>query len=320
MAVYIYKRNLSQNDIDKYSQERRLVPFESMNVLDNNYIHKIQERFCELGFGYMIGNINGCFNSKLYGTIMSFQKQAQSSFRRYIDFTNNKVSTKDIKISFSGKINGEFDEDTSKEMDIWLREGYINSCESPLIQIGKTWARRNIVKAVHNISNELASHKGIFPYTSFACFRHPAGAYGMPGRKNKSLHCTGLAIDLDEWRGAQSEKYDFFYIEKNDDWNWRVFTYSTSPEVPIKNINAWYFNWKSNCFEKKEVSKRLIDITYLFDKYGLKGIKCLKGWESSYYRSEWWHFQKKQTSDWYSEMQKIGFTPEYLDYMGYDKN
>jgi len=317
MSVYIHQRDFQLNDVDQTSRERHFVPIEKMNILDRNYIHKIQERFHELGFGYMVGNINGCFNVKLYGTIMAFQQQASLPLRRRKDFVNGHCFLDEVQISFSGCINGIFDSETAIEIDLWLRKGYINSCEKLLVQVGKTWIREDIATAIYRIKEFLLSKEGLFPDFLFACFRHPAGFLEIPGRKKKSLHCTGLAIDLDEWRGSQSQEDDFFFIERTCDESWVVYVQSRSFEISEVNILAWYFDWKSCCFYTKEVKERLINLSLLMDKEGLKPISALSGWEDVYYLSEWWHFQVNQCRDWFIEMQTIGFSREYLEFLGY---
>ena len=62
MAVYRFTKQLERFDTDKTTKERHLTDKNTLNILDRNYLHKIQERFHELGYGYMVGNINGCFN------------------------------------------------------------------------------------------------------------------------------------------------------------------------------------------------------------------------------------------------------------------
>ncbi len=316
MSVYIYQKSLQLDDVDQSSQVRHLVPVERMNVLDRNYIHKIQERFYELGFGYMVGNINGCFNTKLYGTLMAFQQQAKFPLRRKKDFVCGQCSLEEVSVSFYGSSNGVFDLETSKEMDLWLRKGYVNSCEEPLIQIGKTWAREEVFRAVSSVRDAIISNEGVFPELSFACFRHPAGALEMPGRKKESLHCTGLALDLDEWRGAQSQEDDFFFIERIDE-KWTVYARSRSIHVPEICIRAWYFDKQSQRFYEKEVRERLIDVSSLMRDNGLEPINAIDGWEKSYYLSEWWHFQINQNDDWFTGMKAIGFSREYLEFLGY---
>jgi hypothetical protein len=248
---------------------------------------------------------------------MTFQQQAKFSLRRKKDFVSGECLLEEVSVSFFGAANGVFDLETSKEMDLWLRKGYVNSCEKPLIQVGKTWAREDVVRAVSRVRDIVIGNEGIFPELSFACFRHPAGALEMPGRKKESLHCTGLAIDLDEWRGAQSQEDDFFFIERIDDGKWTVYARSRSLKIPEVSIQAWYFDKQSQSFYTKEFRERLIDISSLMLNTGLEPINAIAGWEKSYYLSEWWHFQVNQDNDWFTEMQTIGFSREYLEFLGY---
>jgi hypothetical protein len=317
MSVYIYQRDLQLYDVDPSSQVRHSVPVEFMSTLDRNYIHKVQERFHELGFGYMVGNINGCFNTKLYGTILAFQQQALLPRRRKKDFVDGSFSLEEVPISFSGSVNGIFDSETAKEVDLWLRKGYVNSCDKPLVPIGKTWAREDVAAAISRVRRVVVGRGGVFPELSFACFRHPAGTLEMPGRKKESLHCVGIAIDLDEWRGAQSQEDDFFFVDRDEHQKWVVYVRSRSSKVPLFTIQVWYFDWRSRCFRTKEVQERLINLSFLLEEAGLRPIHAISGWEESYYLSEWWHFQKEEHNDWFTEMRLSGFSPEYLRFLGY---
>jgi len=118
--VYVFSDQLTINDVDPVSYERHLVEFGKERVLTRNCIHKLQARFSELGFGYMVGNVNGCFNKRLISAVLSFQEQALSPRRRIIDLYSEVENVTEVSVTFKGQVSGDFDKYTADELNIWL--------------------------------------------------------------------------------------------------------------------------------------------------------------------------------------------------------
>ncbi|QHI38041.1 hypothetical protein IMCC3317_34250 [Kordia antarctica] len=318
MAVYKFSNKLKKNDVDKTTYERHLTGEEDSNVLDKNYIHKIQERFHELGFGYMVGNINGCFNIKLYATILAFQIQAKSQKRNIYNFFSEKEYTEKINITFLGQVNGVFDNETAKELSLWLENNYRNSCDVPLVKWGKTWIRSETSEKIEKIKSKVLGLGGIFPINSIACFRNPANTTISKGMKKTSLHLAALAIDLDEWRGMQDPDTDYYYIADRDGEYWDVFVKSKLKNNTLKKDFTFY-DFDKRQYYNKTLEGGFINISKLFEEQAMIPIRRKMGWEREYYLTEWWHFQRINTDDsiWQKEMNKIGYINKFLKKQNY---
>ncbi len=318
MATYIFTKELQLNDVDRTTSERHLTGINEQNLLHRNFIHKIQERFHELGFGYMVGNINGCFNVKLYSTILSFQNQSLAKKRNRFNFVNNTLESISVNLTFKGTPNGKFDEETAKELSVWLDRNYRNSSAEPLIKWGKTWIRSEIAAKIDNVKKEVVELGGIFPTNSIACFRSPANTTITPGMKKTSLHLAALAVDFDEWRGMQNSETDYYFIADRDGEYWDVYV-KTKKVGKLKTKEFYFYDSKLKKYTTKSIEGHFINISHLMFKEGLVPIKRKKGWESEFYFSEWWHFQDKDANDnnWESAMIEIGFSKSFLKSQNY---
>ncbi len=319
MTVYSFPSDLQFGDVDPTFQERHYTYDATPNILKRNLLHKLQERFCELGFEYIIGNINGCFNNKTLAAVLSFQKQSMYSKRRRKNLFTNEFELVDVPITFKGASNGVFDKPTADEFDLWLRCSYFNSCDCPLIKFEKTWARPEIAEALVRTEKAIRMRGGAFPTNFIACFRNPANVTISAGMKQHSVHHTGLAFDYDEWRGMQDPSSDYYFVEsaENNEF-WKVFVRSISPDIPQSTHKFVFFDSLRSCYFEHELTGQFISLTDVFAAHGLKPIKRHTNWEREYYLTEWWHFENTSTmTSWQSEMVKIGYTEEFLARLKY---
>lgn len=321
MGIYNFTRGVSLGDVDPTYKERHFTGDIKPVTLPKNLLHKIQERFCELGFEYMIGNINGCFNYKTLATVLAFQKQALQVQRRIRNLYTDQFELQQVAVTFKGVVNGIFDEPTALEMNIWLKNNYYNSCEIPLVKFEKTWVRPEIADSLYKAKDIVHNKGGIFPTNFIACFRNPANVTISTGMKFHSLHNTALAFDYDEWRGMQESDYDYYFIESaKDSEYWNVYVRSHSHEIEESLHTFIYYDSVSRQYKEIKTYGKFINLTEIFHEVGLFPIKRKKGWENEYYYTEWWHFEKTpQGFEWKAEMNKIGYVDEALRIFGYIK-
>lgn len=319
MAVYNFIQEISLGDVDPTFNERHYTGRFEPNILKRNLLHKIQERFCEIGFEYMIGNINGCFNLKTLSAIYSFQEQSLKTTRRIKNLYTDEFSLQTVPITFNGEVNGKFDEPTAKELNLWLKNNYYNSCDIPLVKFEKTWARPEIAQSLISAQNIVKSLGGVFPTNFIACFRNPANVTISTGMKQHSLHNTALAFDYDEWRGMQDVNFDYYFIESAIDTEyWNVFIKSNSNDIKISKHNFVFYDSLKKAYYESVVEDRFINLTEIFSHLDLHPIKRKKNWENEYYYTEWWHFQNIENMlDWQTEMNKIGYTNKFLKELNY---
>lgn len=319
MSVYNFIQEITLGDVDPTYKERHFTGNIEPNYLKKNLLHKIQERFCEIGFEYMIGNINGCFNYKTLATILAFQKQSLNPKRRIRNLFSDDFCLERVPITFEGELNGKFDEATAAELNVWLKNNYFNSCEIPLVKFEKTWTRPEIAESLSRAKEIVKSKGGVFPTNFIACFRNPANVTISTGMKQHSLHNTALAFDYDEWRGMQDEYSDYYFIESaEDNEHWNVFVKSNLTQIKKSKHTFVFYDSLQKKYNSVEKNDRFINLTEVFSKVGLTPIRRKNNWESEYYYTEWWHFENtSKYTDWKTEMNRIGYTDEFLKALKY---
>lgn len=317
MSILPFTQTFYPGDVDPTSPERHFIGGAQANYLDSNCIHKIQEKFCELGFEYMVGNINGCYNTKLASAVCAFQEQATGAFRRFVNTFDGEASTLLLTPTYNGHVNGILDEATFRELNIWLLHNFANSCPSPLTRFGRTWVQQPIAAAMREVIKITRRHKGYFPENAFACFRSPANVTISSGMIKNSLHHLALAIDLDEWRGMQNPHLDRFFISSSEDnEHWNVHIPCADAEIPETTHTFMFFRADSKTYYECEISGRFLDLTAIFKSVGLTPIRRKEGWTKNYYLTEWWHFQLATPRSWTEEISRIGYSKKALSLLG----
>lgn len=116
-----------------------------------------------------------------------------------------------------------------------------------------------------------------------------------PARSRKSMHYTGLALDLALPTGMQNPETDPYLVQKEDDRYWRIWCKTDNPDVPEVTIKSAYVTRKAgkSVLRFKEVTCRAFDLTALFKKHGWDRIRGRRSFFSggAYGGAEWWHFQ-----------------------------
>jgi peptidoglycan hydrolase-like protein with peptidoglycan-binding domain len=114
-------------------------------------------------------------------------------------------------------------------------------------------------------------------------------------RSRKSMHYTGLALDLALPTGMQNPNTDPYLIQMEDDRYWRVWCKTDSEAVPEVTIKAAYVTRSKGktVIKFKEVTCRAFDLTAIFTKHGWDRIRARRSFfrGGSYSGAEWWHFQ-----------------------------
>ena len=143
-------------------------------------------------------------------------------------------------------------------------------------------------------------------------------------RSAKSMHYTGLAIDLSINSGFFRPKTDPFVMVKNpagSDTYWQVYCRAPGGEHRQLEVTYWD-SWNSGKDKKMSVKGNFIDFTATAIAHGFSPIgprsAYLRSSNKLYLSSEWWHFQANALlvdgfSQFGIELLKIeDYSPEFI--------
>lgn len=140
-------------------------------------------------------------------------------------------------------------------------------------------------------------------------------------RSAKSMHYTGLAMDLATTSGFFKPDTDPFVVTRGEDTYWNVWC--RGPGGEDRELEAIYWqSWNSGKDLKKDVAGTFLDFTDLCRKHGFHPIgprsSFLRETDRKYLSAEWWHFQANdllipELSQLGIEMLMIdGYAPEHI--------
>lgn len=289
----------------------------SQNV-PHEYIKQLQEDLIALGYlPDAEGSRNGGFGPQTARAVTRFQRHAARVYR---------MPQPDIKPeeAFTGGASGECDYATAQEIRKWrdrkwtlpLGRFAIKDLEVGRVKVGRL--REDAAEAWKEIVDLVEEAGGTLE-----------GAYGdtaravqtttKVGTSKYSFHYCGRAVDINQ--SLASGKGQRYYIAKEDsDGNtyWRIYCKTEKQdgtqgtEYKRGSIKCYaFFNWK----EYDIPQGYYIDLTALIESTGkFERIKAQSGWNGTYNKTEWWHFQyivdKQET--FLDEMELIGYSEKKL--------
>ncbi|HKG15257.1 MAG TPA: DUF4157 domain-containing protein [Pyrinomonadaceae bacterium] len=123
------------------------------------------------------------------------------------------------------------------------------------------------------------------------------------GADNFSWHKTGRAIDIN-----QSHKWLIVKELAGDRVQFRIYLEKTST-APGKYDRTFPKepkpDFQHNPFRKKVYEKTFVDVTQALTDEGFSRIPAQKGWEKSYNKQEWWHYEKRDGKNMYEALQDV---------------
>jgi len=128
------------------------------------------------------------------------------------------------------------------------------------------------------------------------------------GADNISWHKTGRAVDFNQglkWVIAENpdgeDMYFRIYLLKTND------TTSSYDTTFVKDQDKFHVNPYGNSV----YNKNFIDVTAILEENGFARIKAHKGWENTYNKREWWHYEKRDNLSMYEALKQV-YTEEEI--------
>jgi len=230
---------------------------------------------------------------------------------------------------FSGRLDGVCDHATAKEIRNWIARGSkIPVGRFPLRAIRVTGAvgrlRQDAADAWEEIVGLVTQAGGTLE-----------GAYGdttrvlqkttKSGTSRYSFHYCGRAVDINQaLGGGKGQRYYIVQETVDQKTYWRIYC-KTTLQDGTQGTKFTKGQVKYHVFSTNKPfdipAGYYIDLTALIESKGtFERIKAQSGWETTYNKTEWWHFQYKldKQETFLDEMELIGYTEKQLREAGWN--
>jgi len=168
------------------------------------------------------------------------------------------------------------------DADTWVRPG-LGAHDPSRDGFDRFRLRQDIVHRYFDLHDEVIAAGGLL--TSSGSFRS-LDATVTAGRSAKSMHYSGLALDLALPTGLRDPSIDPFIITQEGD-RWRVWARAT--DGTSRTLDAVV--WSSGSTSTRTVTANVIDFTAAAERHGFRSIRPRSCFPGRYGCAEWWHFQ-----------------------------
>ncbi|MFY0529348.1 peptidoglycan-binding domain-containing protein [Archangium gephyra] len=230
---------------------------------------------------------------------------------------------------FSGRRDGVCDHSTAKEVRNWISRG-------SKIPVGRFPLRAiRVIGAVGRLRQDAAEAWETIVEGVTKAGGTLEGAYGdttrvlqkttKSGTSRYSFHYCGRAVDINQaLGGGKGQRY--YAVQETVDQHtyWRIYC-KTSLQDGTQGTKFTKGQVKCHLFATNKQydipAGYYIDLTEMIESAGtFERIKAQSGWEKTYNKTEWWHFQYKldKQETFLDEMELIGFTEKQLREAGWE--
>jgi hypothetical protein len=274
--------------------------------------------------GYLpAGAADGKWGPGSKRALTRFKRRARSLYRIS---TGGQPADCTAANAFQGIVDESVTQPTLDEIAKWLRQSW----KAPLGRfsikgIGNGKLRQDVADAWIALIASVAGHGGTIegPYGDTM---RPLGKAKKAGASSFSFHIVGRAVDLkQELTNRPNRRY---YVAKDVTSGasyWRIYCStqnqdgSQGSKFAKGKVDYWDF------VDQKAINipeGHYVDLTDEIEKGGLfERIPAQSGWESTYNRAEWWHFQWKpdKQETFQDECELVGISETALRNAGYSE-
>jgi len=283
--------------------------------------HVVQLQSDLISLGYLSGHPDGSYGPGTARAVRRFQRHAARAYR---------MPQPDVGDSeqFGGEETGVCDQDTAIELRKWIQKGWklplnrfqLTSLSAPnasgKLRSDAAAAWNEIVQLVTRMGGTLSG-----PYGDTARVVHPNSKVGA---SRYSFHYCGRAVDICQALGGGSGQRYFVVKEPSGATvHWRIYCKTDRQDGSQGNLlrkgsvtGYQFFNWS----DYKLPEGYYVDLTQLIESTGkFERIPAQGGWQGSYNKTEWWHFQYKleEQPTFLDEMELIGYSETKLKAAGW---
>ena len=288
----------------------------------HHWVKDVQTDLAAVGYGDA-KKANGVYTGDWKRHTLRFQRHAKRIYRMKADKKIDDVATMAV---FSGDADGVFDKATATELRKWIDQGWVLPLERfPIENLAIGGKLRKDAADAWDILVKKVSDKGGIIGTPYGDTLRPLKKTTKVGTSKFSFHYTGRAVDINQALGGGKGKR--YYAVKEivgTDTYWRLWCKTDKQDgtqgikIEKKTKMAWIFSSK---VEKAFPEGYYFDLTAEIESTGtFERIHAQKGWESSYNKTEWWHFQYKldKQETFQDELEMIGIDEAKMRKNGWD--
>lgn len=232
---------------------------------------------------------------------------------------------------YKGPVDGNPNADTLAQIAKWKEKGWkvpVGRFRLAALADGGSGARLRqdaatawnaVISRVKNAGGTVGVYKNGYGDTA-----RPVRPNAKVGASRYSFHYCGRAVDLDQdFTLTKGRRY---YVQKDaqgGDMFWRILCKTDKQDgsqgTLIRKGLKKYWDFGSSAESALPEAYYLDLTTEIESDNKFERIKAQSGWESSYNKSEWWHFQyalDKQPT-FLDEMELIGYTEAQLRAAGW---
>ena len=283
--------------------------------------HVVQLQTDLIALGYLSGHADGSYGPGTARAVRRFQRHAARAYR---------VPQPDVGDSerFDGMETGVCDRDTASELREWIAKGWrlpLDRFQLTPISAPSAFGRlRSDAAAAWNGIVQLVSGMGgtlSGPYGDTARAVHPNSKVGA---SRYSFHYCGRAVDIcEKLGGGRGQRYFVVKEPHGAKAYWRIYCKTSQQDgsqgslIRKGSVTGYqFYDWS----EYKLPEGYYLDLTRLIESTGkFERIPAQGGWQGSYSKTEWWHFQYKleKQPTFLDEMELIGYSEAKLKAAGW---
>jgi hypothetical protein len=282
----------------------------------------IQRNLIKLGY-LPLGADDGKFGTGSQRALTRFQRHAGRTYR--VSSATNKPDDVTGAETFKGQATGLVNQDTLTEIKKWIdKQWKIPIGRFAWKKIANGSLREDAADEWTKLVTKIKGLGGTIdgPYGDT---KRGLGKAKKTGASSFSFHIVGRAIDLNQdLNGPPAQRY---YAAKDTGSGtvgyWRIYCKAEKQDgtqgknYEKKTVEYWDF------YERKShylPAAYYLDLTSEIESGGkFERIPAQSGWESTYNKAEWWHFQYKvdKQETFQDECELVGYTEKDLKNAGY---
>src|SRR5688572_19815449 len=272
--------------------------------------------------GYLTGKPDGGYGEGTTRAVLRFQRHAARPYRMPQPDAGGAAL-------FTGAATGVCDAATAQEVRKWITNKWVlplNRFQMTAISVaGGSGKLRSDAAMAWAAIMSVATAKGATLAGPYGDTTRTVARTSKVGTSAHSFHYCGRAVDISQaLGGGRGQRYYVVKEPLGGETYWRIWCKtdrqdgSQGVEIKKGTVTAYGFhNWS----EYKIPEGYYVDLTALIESTGkFERIKAQSGWNGSYNKTEWWHFQYKldKQETFLDEMELIGYSEAKLRAAGWN--